>query len=238
MVESGIDVSVFSLTVVVDGLCKCGEIKTARELVEEMVGRGIKPNIITCNTLVDACAKRWNFGEVDKILVLLEREGVDFNVETYKFLIDGFSSSGKIEEAERIVSEMHDKSFKVDAHLLHFNYRWAAKEFVDEMQSKGIELDQVIFDTLIDGYCKKGMIDEAYGLLVVMEKKGFIADASMYDTIASGLCKSGQIDEAKWMLNVMVKRGVIPDMLSFTPLLDTMGFCEGEKAVSRMQNME
>ncbi|KAL7202025.1 hypothetical protein ACSBR1_033658 [Camellia fascicularis] len=74
MVESGIEVSVFSMIVVVDGLCTSGEIRRGRELVEEMMGGGVKPNSITFSTLVDACAKRWNFGELDLILILMKRE--------------------------------------------------------------------------------------------------------------------------------------------------------------------
>lgn len=89
LLESGTKVSVYSLTVVVDGLCRGGEIKRSRELVEEMVSIGTKPNIITFNTIVDACAKRWNFPELDLILLVMEKEGVAFDIKTYQFLIDG-----------------------------------------------------------------------------------------------------------------------------------------------------
>ena len=109
MVESGIEVSVYSLTVVVDGLCWSGEGKRGRELVEEMIGRGIKPNVVTFNVMLNACAKRWNFEELELVLLLMEKEGVAFSDHTYKVLIDGFTSSGKIDEAKKLVLEMHDK---------------------------------------------------------------------------------------------------------------------------------
>ena len=109
MVESGIEVSVYSLSVVVDGLCWSGEVKRGRELVEEMIGRGIKPNVVTFNVMLNACAKRWNFEELELVLLLMEKEGVAFSDHTYKVLIDGFTSSGKIDEAKKLVLEMHDK---------------------------------------------------------------------------------------------------------------------------------
>ena len=99
----------YSLTVVVDGLCWSGEGKRGRELVEEMIGRGIKPNVVTFNVMLNACAKRWNFEELELVLLLMEKEGVAFSDHTYKVLIDGFTSSGKIDEAKKLVLEMHDK---------------------------------------------------------------------------------------------------------------------------------
>lgn len=44
MVKAGLEVSVYSLTVVVEGLCYNGEIKRSRELVEDLVGRGTRLN--------------------------------------------------------------------------------------------------------------------------------------------------------------------------------------------------
>ena len=46
--------------------------------------------------------------------------------ETYKFFIDGYTSCGKIEEADRLVEEMHDKGLRVDTYLynLMINGYW------------------------------------------------------------------------------------------------------------------
>ena len=80
MVETGLEISVYSLTAVVDGLCRNGDMKKGREMVEEMAGRGIKANVITYNTLIDSCVKRWDFEELDLVLGLMEIGGVGFNV--------------------------------------------------------------------------------------------------------------------------------------------------------------
>nr|POE97907.1 pentatricopeptide repeat-containing protein [Quercus suber] len=105
------------IPVVLDRLCWSGEVKRGWELVEEMIGRGIKPNVVTFNAMVNACAKRWNFEELELVLLLMEKEGVAFSDHMYKVLIDGFTSSGKIDEAKMLFLEMHDKGLKVAAHL-------------------------------------------------------------------------------------------------------------------------
>ncbi|CAL1404205.1 unnamed protein product [Linum trigynum] len=117
MIKSGIEISPYSLAVVVGGLCENGKIRRCRELVEEMIGYGIKPNIVTFNIMLKACLKRWNFGQLELILALMKNQETPCDERTYKILIDGYVSSGKLEEAETMVLEMHDKGFGGDFHL-------------------------------------------------------------------------------------------------------------------------
>ncbi|KAF3949098.1 hypothetical protein CMV_024981 [Castanea mollissima] len=105
------------IPVMVDGLCWSGEVKRGRELVKEMIGTGIKPSVVTINVMVNASAMRWNFEELELVLLLMEKEGVAFSDHTYKVLINGFTSSGKIDEAKKLFLEMHDKGLKVATHL-------------------------------------------------------------------------------------------------------------------------
>ncbi|KAF4364947.1 hypothetical protein F8388_020661 [Cannabis sativa] len=74
MLKSNVNVSEYSLNVVVAGLCWNGEIKRSRELVQAMVSRGITLSTITLNMVLDACSKRSNFVELDLILGLMEKE--------------------------------------------------------------------------------------------------------------------------------------------------------------------
>ena len=88
------------------------------------------------------------------------------------------------------------------------------------MQSKGLKVDGVMFNTLIDGFCNKGMIHEAYELLLVIGREGFGADLSVSNKIFMELCKLNQEREVKRLFNIMVKRGAAPNLASFTYLVD------------------
>ncbi|KAM5584219.1 hypothetical protein ABKV19_003861 [Rosa sericea] len=50
-----------------------------------------RSDIFTFNIMVDACAKRWNFSELDLILLLLAKEGVAFEVKTYQAVLKKFA---------------------------------------------------------------------------------------------------------------------------------------------------
>lgn len=232
MVESGIEVSVFSLTVLVDGLCKCGEVKRARELVEEMASKGIKPNIITFNTLVNACTKRWKFEELHNVLVLMQCECVDFVDDTYRFLIDGFSSSGRMGDAERMIWEMHEKSFKVDTYLYnliingHCRLGNVEKAFslASVMNERNICLNMDTYWGLFSGLCKIGQLDAVNELVDVMQSKGFELNQVMLDTLIDCYLEEGVIEEAVSLLGFMEKKGFVPDLSVYEKVIG--GLCK------------
>nr|POE50306.1 pentatricopeptide repeat-containing protein [Quercus suber] len=66
MVESDVEITVYAMTSVIDGLCRRGEVERGRELMAEIVGRGIKPNVITYNTFVNAYVERKDFRGVNE----------------------------------------------------------------------------------------------------------------------------------------------------------------------------
>ncbi|KAK6942798.1 LOW QUALITY PROTEIN: Pentatricopeptide repeat [Dillenia turbinata] len=56
MVDSGVQIT--AMSVVVDVLCKIGEIRKARKLIDGMGGRGVKPNVFTYSSWLDACIRK------------------------------------------------------------------------------------------------------------------------------------------------------------------------------------
>ncbi|KAL6199887.1 hypothetical protein ACLB2K_029669 [Fragaria x ananassa] len=84
-----IDAEQIFKSILADGDSRHGEIRRSTELVQEMASRGIKPSVITSNTMLDACAETCNYLELDLKLHLMEKEEVAFDVKTYEFLIYG-----------------------------------------------------------------------------------------------------------------------------------------------------
>lgn len=129
MVESNkFEIRVQSLTLVIDVLCRRGEVEKAKELMDEMVGKGIvKPNVFTYNTLLNAYVGIKDRTGVDEILKLMEKEQVVFSVATYSILIQWYSSSGDIEEAEKIFEEMCEKNIEMDVYVYSSMISWSCR---------------------------------------------------------------------------------------------------------------
>ncbi|KAL4576977.1 hypothetical protein LXL04_013078 [Taraxacum kok-saghyz] len=231
MLESGIDVSVYSLTIVVDGLCKNGDIKKARQLIEA-VCNNIEPNVITFNTLIDACCKRWNFEELDLVLTLMEKTGVELNLETYKFLIDGYLSSGKLSNAESTIMNMHDKDLKVEIYLWNsiiFKYcrlrkMESAFQVFDKMLQRGVVPNPETFRIMVSGICGIGEMEAAKELASKMQRKEIELGHDVFDDLINGCCKKGMVDDAVGLLSMMEKKGLFGDVRLYNMVI--VGLCE------------
>jgi len=231
MVESGIDVSVYSLTVMVDGLCKSGEIKRARELVEA-VCKNIEPNVITFNTLVDACCKRWNFKELDLVLISMKKTGVELNSETHKFLIDGYLSSGNLVDAERTIMKMHDKDLNVEVYLWNsiilkyckLGIMESAFQVFDKMLQRGVVPNAETFRIMVSGICGIGEMEAAKKLANKMQRKEIELGHDVFDDLINGCCKKGMLDDAVGLLSMMEKKGLFGDARLYNMVI--VGLCE------------
>ncbi|MBA0622866.1 hypothetical protein Godav_008369 [Gossypium davidsonii] len=226
MVQSDLEISVYSLTCVIDGMCRNGDIKKAREIMEEMSGRGIKPNVIAFNILIDSCVKRWDFEELDLVLGLMRKGGVGFNVETYKFLIDGYSSYWKIEAAERLVMEMHDKGLRVDTYLYNLMINGYCKLgaiesvllLLGRMRDRGVKPNADTFCPIINWYSKVGGMEVAMKYVKEMQKMGFELDKVMYDMLIDRFCQNGMADEAFELRIDMERKGFQADIAVFNQM--------------------
>ncbi|KAK3229355.1 hypothetical protein Dsin_001236 [Dipteronia sinensis] len=87
-----------------------------------------------------------------------------------------------------------------------------AKDLMEEMVTKGIDPDVVTYNTLINGYCNNGIVDEALKVKTIMEWKDFEPNVVTYNTISSCLCKLKLYEEVKTWLFAMIKRGFTPNV--------------------------
>ncbi|KAG7642335.1 Pentatricopeptide repeat [Arabidopsis suecica] len=232
MVESGIDVvTVYSLTVVVTVLCCNGEITRARELVEEMgLVKGVKANIVTFKSMIGCCVKRWDFEELDLVLKLMEKESVMLDLDSYKVLIDGFTSYGKVEEAERLVLMMHDKKLRVESYLYNLIMNGYSRfglvekviELYSEMSSRGVTPNKDTYWVLMNGLCKAGKVCEAMSFLNELRVNEFEIDEEMYSTLSEECYRVGMIDKSLEVVAEMIRDGFIPGATICERLADSL----------------
>uniref|UniRef100_A0A2P2NY29 Pentatricopeptide repeat-containing protein n=1 Tax=Rhizophora mucronata TaxID=61149 RepID=A0A2P2NY29_RHIMU len=223
MVESNAEVTVYSMTIVVDGLCKKGWIKRAMYVMIQMDCKGIKPNVVTYNTLLNAYIKRMDFEGVNKMLKLMEMREVVYNTTTYTLLIEWYGNSGKIAEADRVFKEMCERNIEADIIVYTSIISWNCKvgnlkrAFVlfDELSERGLAANAHTYGALIDGVCKAGQMEAAERLMNEMQSQGFDANQVIFNTLIDGYCRVGMIDEALKVRNIMEKKGFSSDVFTY-----------------------
>ncbi|TKY53653.1 Pentatricopeptide repeat-containing protein [Spatholobus suberectus] len=234
MVESGrFEIRVHALTLVVDVLCRRGEVEGAKELMDEMAGRGVvRPNVFTYNTLLNACVVRKDRKGVDEVLGLMEKEGVVASLVTYSVLIEWYASCGRIGEAEKVFEEMRERNVEMDVYIYTSMISWncragnvrRASALFDEMIWRGIVPNAHTFGALISGVCKAGQMEAAEILLEEMQSKGVDLNVVIFNTMMDGYCKRGMIDEAFRLQVIMERKGFEADVFTYSILAS--GLCK------------
>jgi len=133
--------NVFTFNIVIDFLCKEGELAEARSLFSRMKEMGCLPDVVTFNSLIDGYGKCGELDEVEQLVEEMRRSGCKADVVTYNALINCFCKFGRMETA----------------------YGYFAA-----MKREGVMANVVTFSTFVDAFCKEGLVREAMKLFAQM----------------------------------------------------------------------
>merc|ERR1719152_802076 len=93
--------------------------------------------------MIDACARCWSMDRVPQLLEHMRKEGVEPDLVTYSSLVKGYCLAGDVR-----------RGFKV----------------LEEMKSSGKVLpDEIMYNVLLDGCAREGLVEEALRLLECMQ---------------------------------------------------------------------
>jgi len=111
-----------------------------------MCARGIPRNLITHNTLLDACARACIMKRASQFLEDMEVSGIEPDIITYSTLVKGYCMEGNVDRAFRIVADMKRK---------------------DKLAP-----DEIMYNSILDGCAKQHRVDDALNLLEEMKCTG------------------------------------------------------------------
>ncbi|KAK3211109.1 hypothetical protein Dsin_015815, partial [Dipteronia sinensis] len=149
---------------------KIGNLEEAKQLFEGMEKRGVRPNIVTYNVLIDVYGKKRKLEEAKLLFKEMKNIGVRPDTIAYNTLIYEYRKKENLEETKRLF---------------------------EEREKKGVRYDTATYTTtLIDGYCKKGKMTVAHKLRGVMEATGNKPNVYTYASLIHGELLSGNSAEA------------------------------------------
>merc|ERR1719355_14639 len=100
---------------------------------------------ITCNTLIDACARCGQMARVPGILEEMKGRGIEPNLITYSTMVKGHSQQGDMQAAFAILERM-----KVEG---------AGK----------LKPDEIMYNSLLDGCAQANLVEEGARVLEEMQ---------------------------------------------------------------------
>ncbi|GMY17464.1 pentatricopeptide repeat-containing protein At1g09900 [Fagus crenata] len=135
----------------IDGLSKMGQTERAVGLLNEMRGKGLKPDIITYSSLVGGLSREGKVDEAIKFLHDLERLGVRPNAITYNSIMLGLC---KAKQTSRAI------------------------DFLAYMVSRECKPTEATYTILIEGIANEGLAKEALELLNQLCSRGVVKKSS------------------------------------------------------------
>ncbi|KAK9925624.1 hypothetical protein M0R45_022895 [Rubus argutus] len=89
--------------------------------------------------------------------------------------------------------------------------------------SNGLKPNVITYSTLIDAFCKEGMMQEAIKIFMDMKRVGISSNEFTYTSLINASCKAGYLSQTLKLKNEMLEAGVGMSIITYTALLDDGG---------------
>ncbi|CAF2338342.1 unnamed protein product [Brassica rapa] len=228
--------------ILVQAWCNQRRIEEAWSIVYKMQSYGVKPDVVTFNTLARAYARIGSTCTAeDMIIPRMLHSKVKPNVRTCGTIMNGYCEEGKMEEALRFFYRM--KELGVHPNLFVFNSlvkgflasndMEGVGEVVNLMEEFGVRPDVVTFSTLMNAWSSVGDMKRCEEIYGDMLEGGIDPDIHAFSILAKGYTRAREPEKAEQVLNQMKKFGVRPNVVIYTTIIS--GWCSAGEMKKAMQ---
>nr|GMC58398.1 pentatricopeptide repeat-containing protein At5g57250, mitochondrial [Ipomoea batatas] len=223
----------FVCSCVISAFVSVGKPELAVRFYSNAVKSGsLKPNVITCTSVMSAYCRLGRVKEVYSLVDMLGRNGLELDGVFYSNWIHGYFSEGMIQDALERYREMVEGSTELDTVCYTILIDGFSKEgivekavgFLYKMRKDGIEPNLVTYTAIMQGFCKKGKLEEAFSVFKMAEDLGTEMDEFPYVILIDGVCRKGDYHRALKLLDEMEKKGVKPSVITYNAIIN--GLCK------------
>lgn len=216
----GIDMNYFVKTALLDMHAKCGSIKIAKRIFDEL---GKNRNVVSWNAMISAYTRA---GELKSSRELFDKMP-ERNVVSWNSMISGYAQNGQSAEAIQLFKQMirtaNSNDLKPDevtmavvisacAHLGALELgSWVVKYMIENH----IKLSISGYNSLIFMYAKCGSMRDAEKVFQGMEER----DVVSYNTLIAGLAAHGNGNQALKFMSKMREEGLEADRITYIGVL-------------------
>ncbi|KAG6430490.1 hypothetical protein SASPL_108559 [Salvia splendens] len=173
-----------SYSALINGLCKCSRMNTAKGIFNKMRTAGPSPTSFDYNLLMAALCREGSLDQAGALFRDMVGGSCEPDVVSFNIMIESAIKAGNIE---------------------------FANELLVDMQHKGLHPDALTFSVLINSFSKLRMMAEAKTLFEKMKAAGFLPHSVVYDSLLKGLKAVGNAEEIINLIQEMAEAGVALD---------------------------
>ncbi|CAK9226631.1 unnamed protein product [Sphagnum troendelagicum] len=209
---------VVSWTAMIAGVAKQRDVKGAFEAFQQMQQEGLKPNVITFMSILNACACPAALEKGRHIHSLIVETGADSDVSVLNALISMYSRCNSIVDARQIFDGMCKRNMPVRnvvswtamiSGSAQQGYAEDALDLFQQMQQEGVKPNKVTFISVLNACASLSALEEGKKLHDLIVKAGLQPDVSVGNALISMYSKCGSLDEASKVFHRMAHRDVV-----------------------------
>ncbi|KAH9604962.1 hypothetical protein KSS87_001779 [Heliosperma pusillum] len=175
-------------------------------VLELMEDSGVKPDVITCSTIMNAWSAAGYMDKCQEIFDKMVKEGIQPDAYAYSILAKGYTRAGEPEKAE---------------------------ELLNHMIKMGLRPNVVMFTTVINGWCSTGRMECANRVFNAMCEHGISPNLKTFETLIWGHGEAKQPWKAQEILSIMAEYGVQPKDTTFVLVAEAWQASGITKEISR-----
>ncbi|KAL0460450.1 UNVERIFIED_CONTAM: Pentatricopeptide repeat-containing protein, mitochondrial [Sesamum latifolium] len=192
MIKKGISLGEVTLTALIDGYCKTGNLKYALLLFEEMVENRCLTSPHTFNIFLDVLGKEVKLVEVHAMFGYMLKHGLVPSVVTYTILVDGLCRAGEMDSALKML---------------------------ELMKQAGCPPNVYTYTIVIKGLCQSGKLEDVEKLLIEMQKAAVSPNVIIYAILVKSYVAAGKLNRAFDVVSAMFQDGCRPNTQIYSELL-------------------
>ncbi len=173
------------------------------KIVKLSKAKGIKPDEILYNCILDTCVKYNRMEQADSVYRDMQLAGVPPSKITYAIMIRGYGNDYRLEKAFEIFHEMKESNTApneiIYGCLLNACVKCSkiekACEIYDEINLSNIEMNLILYTTLIKGYTKTKNFEKAFEIYQkLLIDKAITPNIIAYNSILDSCVECGNYD--------------------------------------------
>lgn len=216
--------------------------KDAWEFFEILNMRGLKWSLEVMGALIKSFCDEGLKKEALIIQLEMEKKGIASNAIIYNTIMNAYSKSNQIQEAEGLFAEMKSKGIPpttasynilIDAYSRRMQPEVIEKLMI-EMEETGLQPDVKSFTCLISAYGRQKASDLAANAFLKMKKFGIKPTSHSYTALIHAYSITGWHEKADIAFQNMLREGVKPSIETYTALLDAFRRAGDAESLTRI----
>ncbi|TGZ78528.1 TPR-like protein [Ascodesmis nigricans] len=196
---------------------KAGDLDAAFFRIEEMLEKGISPDIYSYTSLMEGAANKGDIRTTEGLLDIIQRMTMVPNIRWYRILASCYVKAGQLERARQVIrtvlEDVPDQTptsvyTVVIAGYVNARRFSEADELFLEMAQLGIPFNNITYGVLMHSLCLNSQPEVAEQTLDYMGEVGLDVTATEYSTVIAGYARIGNDVKAIELYKTMLDRGV------------------------------